>query len=338
MRVAILTRDYPPAIGGVATHVKGLVTALRGLGVEADLFVGSNDVKTLLLPFDIPPKRYDVVHVQSLPYGAFVFGTPMVATVHSPVLEEFSHYRPALKVASIPAVALERMSLSKAKAVLAVSAQSRSDLVGIYGLDQDKVDVIGNGVDSDRFSGQREEAPSSASRVLVVSRLEPRKNVMEAIEALAALPSGSCRLTVAGDGSEMNSLREGSRRLGVEASVEFLGRVEDQKLPGLYAGAAVFLTTSGSEGFGLSLLEAMASGCACIASDLPTHRSLIEDGVSGLIYRNKEELIGCLRRALSSPENSQRMGEAARRAAQGHSWAKVADKVVRAYEAAAGRA
>ena len=93
MKVAILTRDYPPAIGGVATHVEGLVKALRRMGVEADLYVGSNDVKTLLLPFDMPIKKYDLVHVQSLPYGAFVFGAPLVVTVHSPVLEEFAHYR-----------------------------------------------------------------------------------------------------------------------------------------------------------------------------------------------------------------------------------------------------
>src|SRR5579862_7945991 len=108
MKVAILTRDYPPAIGGIATHVERLVVALRRLGVDADLYVGYNDVKTLLLPFDMPLKDYDLIHVQSLPYGAFVFGVPLVVTVHSPVLEEFAHYRSSLKVAAIPAVALEK--------------------------------------------------------------------------------------------------------------------------------------------------------------------------------------------------------------------------------------
>ena len=57
MKVAILTRDYPPAIGGIATHVEGLVNALRRMGVEADIYVGSHDVRTLLLPFDIPLKE-----------------------------------------------------------------------------------------------------------------------------------------------------------------------------------------------------------------------------------------------------------------------------------------
>src|SRR5579872_5610219 len=44
MKVAILTRDYPPAIGGIATHVEGLVKALGRLAVDADVFVGSNDI------------------------------------------------------------------------------------------------------------------------------------------------------------------------------------------------------------------------------------------------------------------------------------------------------
>ena len=209
MRVAILTRDYPPAIGGIATHVEGLVKALRRTGVQADVYVGSNSVKTLLYPFDIPLKEYDVVHAQSLPYGAFVFGVPLVVTVHSPVLEEFPHYRNALKVASFPAIALEKVSLWRASAVLAVSGQSRSDLLGKYGLEPQRVEVIGNGVDYERFSGRRDATdPSVMKKVLVVSRLAPRKNVKEAIEAVAEFPKGTCQLDIAGEGAENAALVE----------------------------------------------------------------------------------------------------------------------------------
>jgi glycosyltransferase involved in cell wall biosynthesis len=333
MRVAILTRDYPPAIGGIATHVAGLVKALRPLGVEADIYVGSNDVKTLLLPFDIPVKDYDVVHVQSLPYGAFVFGAPLVVTVHSPVLEEFAHYRNALKVASIPAIALEKVSLSRASAVLAVSAQSRLELLGMYGLEPERVEVIGNGVDYQRFSGLRGAANrSSMKKILVVSRLEPRKNVREAIEAVAELPKGACHLEIAGDGSEKDALAELAKSIGVDEVVHFLGRASEGSLPELYGGSAIFLTTSISEGFGLSLLEAMSSGCACVASDLPTHRALIDDGANGMIYKSRAELVSCLQVLLSSPEKVERLGAAARLVARGHTWERVAERVNGAYE------
>ena len=336
MKVAIITRDYPPAIGGIATHVEGLVKALRRMGVQADIYVGSHDVRTLLLPFDVPLKNYDVVHVQSLPYGAFVFGVPLVVTVHSPVLEEFAHYRNALKLTSLPAVALERVTLSRASAVLAVSSQSRSELVSMYRVEPERVDVIGNGVDYQKFSGQMGAANrSSTKRVLVVSRLEPRKNVREAIEAVAQLPRGTCRLEIAGDGSEKAALVELARGVGAEGVVRFLGRVGEAALPEVYGGSEVFLTTSNSEGFGLSLLEAMSSGCACVASDLPTHRALIEHGVSGLIYRSRAELVSFLQDLLSSPEKAERLGAAAREVASGHSWEKVAERVAGAYESAA---
>jgi len=335
MKVAILTRDYPPAIGGIATHVEGLVKTLRRMGVEADLYVGSHDVRTLLLPFDIPLKEYDVVHVQSLPYGAFVFGVPLVVTVHSPVLEEFAHYRNALKLVSLPAIALEKVTLSRASAVLAVSGQSRSELLSMYGLEPGRVDVIGNGVDYQKFSGQVGAAnPSSTKRILVVSRLEPRKNVKEAIEAVAELPRGTCHLEIAGDGSEKAALVELAKKVGAEDVVHFLGRVSEASLPEVYGGSEIFLTTSNSEGFGLSLLEAMASSCACVASDLPTHRALIEHGVSGLIYRSRAELVSLLQDLLSSPEKAERLGAAAREAASGHTWEKVAERVAGAYESA----
>jgi glycogen synthase len=334
MKVAILTRDYPPAIGGIATHVEGLVNALRRMGVEADLYVGSHDVRTLLLPFDIPLKRYDVVHVQSLPYGAFVFGAPLVVTVHSPVLEEFAHYRNSLKLASVPAIALEKVTLSRASAVLAVSPQSRSDLLGRYGLKPERVEVIGNGVDYARFSMERDPSPSAMRRVLVVSRLEPRKNVREAVEAVAGLPKGTCQLEIAGDGSEKAALVEQAKSLGANDMVHFLGRVNEASLPEVYSSSAIFLTTSNSEGFGLSLLEAMSSGCACVASDLPTHRALVEHGVSGMIYGSKSELVSCLRDLLSSPEKAIRLGAAAREVARGLTWEKVAMKVTEAYESA----
>jgi glycosyltransferase involved in cell wall biosynthesis len=331
MKAAILTRDYPPVIGGIATHVDGLVKGLRKKNIDVDLFVGSNDAKTLLLPFDMPLNRYDVVHVQSLPYGAFVYGVPLVVTVHSPVLEEFTHYRRGLKIESIPAIALERISLSRTSAVLAVSDRTRTDLCRMYDVKPEKVDVIGNGVDYERFAGNGDtNGASTMKNILVVSRLEPRKNVRLAIEAVAEL-KGMCQLEIAGDGSERAALEVVARSLGVGGSVNFLGRIAEAALPRVYRESSIFLTTSNSEGFGLSLLEAMSSGRACVASDLPTHRALIEHNVSGLIYDTKQELVACLKTLLSSPDTVKRLGHAAQEVARQHTWDRVADRVIEAY-------
>lgn len=333
MRVAVLTRDYPPTIGGIATHVEGLVRALRRRRIEVDVYVGRNDLRTLLLPFDIPLKNYDVVHVQSLPYGAFVFGVPMVVTVHSPVTVEFDYYRRALRIASLPAIAFERATLSRARAILAVSEQSRIDLLESYSVSPSKVAVIGNGVEYEKFSFPGEAARARRpTRMLVVSRLEPRKNVKEAIKAVAALPKGAYILDIVGEGSEKSALEELARTLGVKEYVRFLGQVDGHALPEVYRRAAIFLTTSKSEGFGLSLLEAMAAGCACVASDLPTHRALLRDGVIGKIYGTTEELVSCLESLLETTNNLDGIGDAARQEARSHTWEVVAGKVSDTYE------
>ena len=189
-------------------------------------------------------------------------------------------------------------------------------------------------MDYERFSGQREPEKDTTKRILVVSRLEPRKNVREAIEVVAELPRGTCSLDIAGGGSEKDALVSLTKSLGAEDVVRFVGRVSEASLPELYRSCAIFLTTSNSEGFGLSLLEAMSSGLACVASDLPTHRALVEHGVSGMVYRNRSELISCLRYLLSSPEKAERLGRAARAVASGHTWEKVAGRVTAAYETA----
>ena len=327
-----MTRDYPPAIGGISTHVKELVEALKETGVETEVYVGRNDIKTLLLPFDIPLKRYDLVHVQSLPYGAFVFGVPLVVTVHSPVLEEFAHYRKALKVASIPAAALEKVSLSRASAILAVSEQSKDNLVGRYGLAPGRIEVVGNGVEFEKFAAAGAmRADGAERRMVVVSRLEARKNVAEAIEAVSKLPAGSWHLDIAGTGSEMGMLANLAKRTCPEGAVGFLGRVDASALPSVYARASIFLTTSNSEGFGLSLLDAMSSGCACVVSDIPAHRALIDNGANGVIYRDETDLVEVLRELLRSPERARALGDAAKVAAKDRTWSSVANRVSEAY-------
>jgi hypothetical protein len=73
------------------------------------------------------------------------------------------------------------------------------------------------------------------------------------------------------------------------------------------------------------------SGCACVASDLPTHRALIEHGVSGLIYRSRQELVEYLRDLLASSVKVRELGTSAQRVARAHTWEKVAERVSGVY-------
>ena len=330
MKVAFVTRDYPPSVGGISTHSSNLVRELRTAGVEVEVYVGHTDANTLLLPLRVRLDEYDLVHVQSAPYGAAISGTTLVVTVHSPIPTEFSGYGMVSKLKSVPSLPLEALSLTKARSVLAVSEATRDEIVQAYRIPPGKVTVIGNGVGQEFFSspaGRR-----SAKRILMVSRLEPRKNVLEAIHAICRLPPRVYEAQVVGSGSQLELLSSVVEKEG--ANVAFLGRVENQALPSIYASAGIFLTTSLSEGFGLSLLEAMASGCAVLASDISTHRSLITHGVNGMLYSSLPDLQKTLTELLSSPTLQEQLGEKARETASSYTWKEVSSRVLAAYRQA----
>lgn len=328
MRVAFLTRDYPPVRSGISTHASSLANGLKALGVEVEVLVGSTDFRTLVLPLGKHLNEFDIVHVQSAPYGALVSGAPMVATVHSPIVRERKDYKRTQKLVSVPAYFLERACLRRASAIVAVSEAARDDLEEMYGIPSTRVEVIGNGVDFERYaaSGNGKREPR---HILVVSRLENRKNIGEALRAVSALPRDSYELEIVGEGSQGEKLRELARTLGVNATFE--GSVAPEALPEIYRKAGIFLTTSRSEGFGLSLLEAMAAGCAVVASDIPTHRSLVSDERSGLLFGSPSEIPVEVKLLLEDQVLARRLGAAASASAKARSWSSVAERTLSVY-------
>jgi glycosyltransferase involved in cell wall biosynthesis len=96
--------------------------------------------------------------------------------------------------------------------------------------------------------------------------------------------------------------------------VEFLGMVEQTKLPAVYAGADVFVLASLTEGHPKVLLEAMACGLPVVASNRGGIPSIVTDGETGLLFdpTQPKQLADCLRRVLRDPGLSRRLGRAAR--------------------------
>jgi glycosyltransferase involved in cell wall biosynthesis len=305
-----------------------LARELISLGVSVDVFVGRTDGGTLALPLFRELNGYDLVHVQSSPYGAFIHGVPFVVTVHSPVLVEWAHYSSKSRLKSFPAFVAEKITFRKASAVMAVSKRTASDLVHRYGIESGRIAVIGNGVDYQRFVPTDRDV-RRPNHILMVSRLERRKNIEESLRALSTIDGAEYEAQIAGEGTERTRLEELARSLGVK--IDFLGRVSEDALLSLYHRAGIFLTSSYSEGFGLSLLEAMASGCAVIASNIPTHRSLIRSGSNGLIYKDPTGVKSHIRLLLSDPDLARRLGSAAIETAQQYSWRSVARRVLDVY-------
>lgn len=297
MNVVQVTPRYPPRVGGVEAHVEALSTHLADRGhdvtvvaadrrpdearrealpTETGARIDLHRVRSLapneslhLAPGVVPVlrrilRRADVVHVHnyhSLPLAIATFTatlagseTPVVATphYHGTGSTGFTDrllrlYRP-----------LGRRALARADARICVSEWARTRLREDFGLD---AEVIPNGLDVARFAEATPE-PSDRPYLLSVGRLAAYKGTDGLIRALPALPEYD--LVVAGDGEERDSLERLARETGVADRVEFLGYVDADRLPGLYAGAAALVTLSTVEAYGMTVAEALASGTPCV--------------------------------------------------------------------------
>ena len=210
------------------------------------------------------------------------YGVPSVATVHDlsqlHVPGKYDAVRMFYATRVLPAL------IGRQDRVVTVSSSTRADVLERTCIAAEHVSVVPNGVDLSRYSvsGSR-NAPQVSARLgldhpylLYVARLEhPGKNHVTLLEAYARLRSEGVRhkLVLAGprwNGAE--AIDAAVARLGLAGHVVFTGFVAGEELPGLYAGASAFVFPSLYEGFGIPLLEAMASGTpACVAntSSLP---------------------------------------------------------------------
>jgi glycosyltransferase involved in cell wall biosynthesis len=150
--------------------------------------------------------------------------------------------------------------------VITVSSFSRDEIVELMGASRERVAVVHGGVD-ERFSPTADAAAAARALglerpyVLTVGSLTARKNLVGLEPAAWALAARGVELVAAGGGRPQ--LRAEAGPGGVRA----LGHVDDELLPGLYAGARAFVLASRHEGFGLTCLEAMASGVPVVAAD-----------------------------------------------------------------------
>jgi glycosyltransferase involved in cell wall biosynthesis len=201
-------------------------------------------------------------------------------------------------------------SVRRAARVIAVSERTKRDLVDLYGVAADKVVVVPHGVDAAFGPGTREPD----SYLLFVGAVQERKNPRAA--AVAARELGRT-LVVAGPERDAALARE-LRELGADVR----GYVSTEELADLYRGAAALLLPSRYEGFGLTVVEAMASGTPVVAAPDEALREVAGDAAvfvpaEGLAAGVREALAGRDRLVAAGLERAQRFSwdEAGRRTA-----------------------
>ncbi len=206
-----------------------------------------------------------------------------------------------------------RRLAEKSAALVGVSEGVRQSLLA-QGLPASKTVAIPNGIDLARFPepiGEREMG------LVMSARFARQKDHATLLRALALLADKGLRprLQLAGLGPLKARMQSLAARLGLGGQVTFLGHHVD--VPGLLRSQALFVLSTHFEGMPLALVEAMAAGCACVASDVIGVRGVIEDGVTGLLVAEGEPaaLAEAIARLLRDPALAARLGAAARQRA-----------------------
>ena len=204
-------------------------------------------------------------------------------------------------------------SVRLAVRVLAVSERTKRDLVELYGVPEAKIVLVPNGVDP----AFRPGGNGSGGYALLVGAIQARKNPLAAAEAAAraGLP-----LVAAGPAKEPALARELERR-----GVTLRGYVSKEELADLYRGAACLLFPSRYEGFGLPVLEAMASGTPVVAADEPALREVAGEAA---VFAPPEDFAEAIARALSERE---RLAAAGLERAKLFSWETAARRTLEVY-------
>jgi glycosyltransferase involved in cell wall biosynthesis len=195
-----------------------------------------------------------------------------------------------------------------------------------------KARLVPRGVDCSKFSPDipptlriraQSNIPVDSTVVACVAHLVPVKGHPTLLKALADLPE--LHLLLAGkplDRDYAGSLHEQVAQLDLGDRVHFLGRV--QEVPAMLAESDIFVLPTWAkwrmEGCPVALLEAMACGKACVATDIPGSRDLLEHGRSGWLVapEDPKALAGALRQLVASPALCQQLGNAARQRVLGH--------------------
>lgn len=289
----------------------------------------------------------EVFHAaDQLPYAPP--GAATVLTIHDLTTRRF----PEMHVAENAALhALkERFAHDRADRIIAISEATRRDIVSELGIPSERISVVYGAADA-RF---RPHAPDETRPILAryhlahgeyvlsVGTLEPRKNYIRLIESYAAVRAQYTAnerrlppLIIAGGyGWQYEAILATPEQAGVAGLVRFLGRVPDDDLPALIAGARLFVYPSLYEGFGLPPLEALASGTPVVVSNTASLPEVVGD--AGL-YCDPYDVHDIARQIVALLENedlARRLQRAGIARARQFSWERAARETLAVYDQA----
>jgi glycosyltransferase involved in cell wall biosynthesis len=238
--------------------------------------------------------KVDIFHGLSnvMPFGIEKTGIPSVVTVHDLIFMRYPEFYPKIDVKFYRYHSIQ--GCRRATKVLAISHQTKNDLINLLGVDPKKIEVIHQSCDK-RFYEKVEETKKNEIRekfhlpdkfILCVGTIEQRKNQLAILQGVVKEKLTIPVVILGKPKSYKLQLDEFILESGIRNQLIFLHKTTIEDLQVIYQMAEIMVYPSFFEGFGLPVLEAQASGCPVITSNTS---SLPEAGGDGALYINPEK-------------------------------------------------
>jgi glycosyltransferase involved in cell wall biosynthesis len=325
-----------------AAHFRSRWPNVRVSMVASALYTVGEQVR---LPLRILRDRLDVFHSPASLTVPLLCPCRLVVTVHDLLLKNHPEHLPS-RLAGIYFWIMNGLALRFAKQLLTVSDFTRMELVAAYPRYASKVRTAHNGVgpafkptrDAQRLQGLKRMLGLRKSYLLYVGTYKKHKNLPFLIEAFSRLNPrlrADVQLLVLGPRDprypEVDSLVS---RLGLQRDVVQIARVEEQELIDLYSGAEAVVAPSIYEGFGFSVLEAMACGTAVIATRIPAFVEVAGDCATFVEPGDGAGMTSALTTLIEDADLRHRTAAAGLERSARFSWRSTAIKTLESYRAA----
>ena len=351
---------------GIGTYIRNLVTALGEIDHENQYFLfvgqkGSRDLDELPENFRLVIERspsYSSRELVALSWKLFrlkldlyhsthyvlpaVVPCKAVVTIHDIIHLLYPEFLPS-SLAFFYAQRMIRRSLSRGDRIIAVSQNTKTDLMDYFKVDGRKIRVVYSGVTSDfrrRLSDADigvwlDEYEIEKPYMLFVGNPKPHKNLDNVIRAYAKarqIFDFEADLVCVGDrtGSDFK-IRQRAEQLGVSERIRLVGHVPDEALPALYQGACLFVFPTLYEGFGLPVIEAMASGVPVITSNTSSLKEIAE-GFGHLVNPLDVDEIGrAIAQCMADDNHRESLAKLGEKRSEEFRWRRTAEQTLGVY-------
>jgi len=365
MNVLHTTRRYKPCIGGVENYIEEISKRLikksidcRVLTLDYDIFDKNrkldkheviNDIDVFRIPgfghykkpipLKIPLELFkwaDIIHTHDL---RFLYETSLI-------LKNVLKFKLVLSTHGF-LLHTKDMKLIKDIAIPAYYKPSIKNIVD-YVICDSKQDydyfgkerfanlhLIENGIDYDKFSSiKRKPVPG---RLLYYGRIDKNKGLDLLFQALALIKDLDWQIDIAGGGFEksLEELKATAVKLGISNRINWQGFIQEKQLLDLLSVCHLCLFPSRYEGFGLTLIEAMAGACVCAANSIPTYSDMITDNSDGFLvdFFKPEEAAETIKRLLNTSNGSlSEISQKAKSSSRKYNWDDKINKLISIYK------